>query len=156
MNQVQVVHQVQSGYYPEDWRVFRGNKGTYGGCATAAGVIALVGAVLALAQLASANLAFFFILMIGCFICVVAMPICRNIAKEREKSLFIIMPEGAVVCYNGNLNTIRWLSFLNIVRLELMAQTKIEGYEGSITSSTSYWLDVYSRNGTYFSWSIKD
>jgi hypothetical protein len=57
--------------------------------------------------------------------------------------------------YANDVENAAWLYFPSIDRIKIAQQTEIAGIDGDINSKTYYWLDVYTRDGTYFKWGIR-
>ena len=85
-------------------------------------------------------------------VCIIGVLAVRRKVASKKRSILVLHPDGVVVTYGGNLSDLSSLSFPQIRALEF-AQ-KIAGYY--VSSYTYAWLDVYSLDGTYRKWSVKD
>ncbi len=94
------------------------------------------------------------LLVAGLFVCGAVGIILRGVAEGR--SLLVLLPEGVVECYRGEMNKIAVLSFSAVQKMNLDKQTTIRSdREGFTSSRTNYWLNVYDRRGGYVKWNIR-
>lgn len=155
LDRKEILAQVAQGLYPNNWRVYHG-RSTYGwtvmwGIASAIIIIILGTIALWSPQSGWSALPSFGILLIGSII--LALVSWRR-AKSKRRSILVIMPEGVIQCYGGNLKYLSFLYFSNIYRIELMQRTELSSVNGKIFTDAYYWLDVYSTNGVYIKWWI--
>lgn len=152
LNAREVVARVKQGIYPSNWDVYQGT-GNYG--CTVLAVICMAFFIW-MGSTMTCNTGTFLIASIPCTICVIAIIISSSKAAMNKRSLLIILPDGVVKCNGGNLNEVYWLQFSDIKRIELARETEVSGNEDGISTTTFYWLDIYSHDGEYRKWQILD
>jgi hypothetical protein len=149
----QVVARVKQGNCPPNWKVYQGS-GSYGCIIIAAVVLAFfIGlATLMIGTIAIWTTTTLSIIGIPCVVCTIIIIIGIQASKKEERSLLIILPEGVVKYRGGNLKTFYWLQFSDIRKIDLAQETEVCGNEDGISTTNTYWLDVYLRNGRYLKW----
>jgi hypothetical protein len=153
-----VAQQAMQGGYPQNWRVYYGNGNIESGIAivfwviTGVNVVGLLWCWLAgLAWLAEIP----WLWVVPSFFCIGAFGLGRT-AASKKRSLFVLHPEGVVICYDGKLQNLTWLSFPAIRKLEYAQRTSVRGARGYTHSWQYNCLDVYLTNGAYLKWEMND
>ena len=157
INATSVINHVKQGQYPSSWKVYR-SRGNYG--CTSWGTILAIGFLIALivilVQYPSEIVAVIVFLGVPCVICAFVALKSKANTDARLNSTLVLLPDGVVQCIAGNLNNPGWLSYPNINRLELAQKTEVSGNEDGINTYHYYWLDVYSKDGSYSQFRVWD
>lgn len=153
----QIVARVKQGNYPPSWKVYQGS-GSYGCIIIAAVVLAFfIGlATLMIGTITTWTTTTFSIIGIPCVVCTIIIIIGMQSSKKEERSLLIILPEGVAKYRGGNLKTFYWLQFSDIRRIDLARETEVYGNEDGISTTNTYWLDIYLINGKYLKWHVEN
>ena len=81
-------------------------------------------------------------------------PGCLYFWRRPQSSTLVILPQGVVKWNADDVEDFAWLNFPEINRIQLAQETQIYGFDGDISTRTSYWLDIYCSDGTYLKWPI--
>ena len=150
-----VITQAKQGTFPSTWKVYRGN-GNYG-CANLGTLFAL-GFLIIFSVMFIKYPSIFFeelvFLGIPCVICAILARKWRMDVNASLSSILILLPEGVVQCFAGNLNNPAWLSYPNIRNIQFVQKTNVSGNEDGISTYNYYWLDVYGDDGNYYQFKI--
>jgi hypothetical protein len=148
-NAKEVVDRVKQGNSHPSWRIYCGNG-------TSNYLYAFTSLVLAIPFIWLGIMLFQplpGILIIG-ILCTIATIFFLYKAVLAKRSILVILPEGAVQCYAGDLRYLSWLHFSTIKRIGITREIEVSGNEDGIRTTTFYWLDIYSHNGEYRKWQV--